>query len=339
MGLRAVCRVWYSKDMNLSDFQGNWVDLLIVIFLLVYAWEGFERGFLVLLGEMVSFVISLVVALRFYPEAAKLLAESFLWPPEISKAVGFVLTAVGAEVVFGLILGEVYRRLPAGWFTKRWNQVLGFLPALADGLMLVAVVLTALVGLPVSGKVKSDILGSRIGGEIVRRMQGVEAKVDDIFGGAIRETLSFLTVETGSRETIDLHFSTTRVSVDAPAEEEMFNLVNKERVSRGLSPLEMDERLREVARAHSEDMFARGYFSHITPEGDDPFQRMRAAGISFVSAGENIAYAPSVEIAHGGLMNSPGHRANILDSDFHRVGIGVVDGGVYGKMFTQDFTD
>ena len=61
--------------------------------------------------------------------------------------------------------------------------------------------------------------------------------------------------------------------------------------------------------------------------------------IKFISAGENLAYAPTVEIAHQGLMNSPGHRENILRPSFGRVGIGVIDGGVYGKMFTQDFAD
>ena len=84
-------------------------------------------------------------------------------------------------------------------------------------------------------------------------------------------------------------------------------------------------------------MFARGYFAHATPEGRDPFERMREAKVSFLTAGENIALAPTLEIAHTGLMNSPGHRANILRPQFGRVGIGIVDGGIHGLMVTQDF--
>ncbi|MEO5953203.1 MAG: CAP domain-containing protein, partial [Chloroflexia bacterium] len=68
-------------------------------------------------------------------------------------------------------------------------------------------------------------------------------------------------------------------------------------------------------------------------------QRMDTAGITYRTAGENLALAPSLDIAHEGLMNSPGHRANILNADFGRVGIGVLDGGVYGKMFVQEFRD
>lgn len=64
---------------------------------------------------------------------------------------------------------------------------------------------------------------------------------------------------------------------------------------------------------------------------------MRNAGIGFDVAGENLAFAPSVEVAHEGLMNSPGHRENILSPDFCRVGIGVQNSGVYGRMFSQEF--
>ena len=84
------------------------------------------------------------------------------------------------------------------------------------------------------------------------------------------------------------------------------------------------------------DMFARGYFAHDTPEGRDPFDRIRAGGVRFLTAGENLALARSVQIAHTGLMNSPGHRANILRPEFGRVGIGIMDGGMRGLMVTQN---
>jgi uncharacterized protein YkwD len=94
-----------------------------------------------------------------------------------------------------------------------------------------------------------------------------------------------------------------------------------------------------VARAYSADMFARGYFSHLDPDGKSPFDRMRAGDVEFGTAGENLALAPTLKLAHQGLMNSPGHRANILKPEYRTVGIGIVDGGAYGLMVTQDFTD
>jgi uncharacterized protein YkwD len=117
----------------------------------------------------------------------------------------------------------------------------------------------------------------------------------------------------------------------------MLDLVNGERVKAGLQPLAPDAELTEVARKHSADMFARGYFSHYSPEGRSPFDRMREARVTYLTAGENLALAPTLTIAHNGLMNSPGHRANILRGQFGRVGIGVMDGGWRGLMISQEF--
>ncbi len=67
--------------------------------------------------------------------------------------------------------------------------------------------------------------------------------------------------------------------------------------------------------------------------------RLNEAAISYSVAGENLALAPTVQTAHNGLMNSEGHRKNILDPEFKKLGVGVIDNGVYGKMFVQVFTD
>jgi uncharacterized protein YkwD len=119
----------------------------------------------------------------------------------------------------------------------------------------------------------------------------------------------------------------------------MLLLINNERTSRGLKAIVFDANLAQVGRDHCSDMFKRGYFSHYTPEGASPFDRMVSNGISFNYAGENLALAPNVDLSMQGLMQSPGHKANILSSNFNRVGIGVIDGGIYGEMFCQEFTD
>ena len=69
----------------------------------------------------------------------------------------------------------------------------------------------------------------------------------------------------------------------------------------------------------------------------DPFDRIRESNVQFKTAGENLALAPTLSIAHNGLMNSPGHRANILRPQFGRVGIGVLDSRRHGLMITQNF--
>jgi uncharacterized protein YkwD len=157
------------------------------------------------------------------------------------------------------------------------------------------------------------------------------------FAEAIAETFNFLTIRPESGERVALPFKVTEVRPRPDLEARMLQLVNRERVAVGLQPLAADPELTEVARQHSTDMFARGYFAHDTPEGRDPFDRMRDAGVRFSTAGENLALAPTVQVAHTGLMNSPGHRANILHKDFGRVGIGIMDGGIRGLMVSQEF--
>lgn len=121
-------------------------------------------------------------------------------------------------------------------------------------------------------------------------------------------------------------------------ERQMLNLVNQERAAAGLRPLQADMALVRLARMKARDMIDKGYFAHQSPTYGSPFEMLRGAGIDYSYAGENLAGAPAVDSAHENLMNSPGHRANILNADYTRAGIGVVEGGPYGKMFVQLFT-
>ena len=127
------------------------------------------------------------------------------------------------------------------------------------------------------------------------------------------------------------------ISVLTADEQKMLDLVNAERFKAGLAPLKANIKLTSVARLKAKDMIDKNYFSHTSPTYGSPFDMMKQFGISYYTAGENLAGAPSVSTAHTNLMNSSGHRANILNSSFKEVGIGIVDGGPYGKMFAQMF--
>ncbi|KKR33669.1 MAG: hypothetical protein UT66_C0035G0002 [candidate division CPR2 bacterium GW2011_GWC1_39_9] len=204
---------------------------------------------------------------------------------------------------------------------------------------MIAVTLTLIAYLPVQGLIKSKVLNSKIASRIVAQTSVYEQDVQKLFGRAIKDSLAYFMVKPKENERIELNFKTTAVTVDASSEDEMLKLVNGERTKRGIKPLSMENSLRFLARAHSRDMLAKGYFAHINPENKDPFDRMETAGINYEYAGENLALAPTVDLAHEGLMNSEGHKANILDPNFGKVGIGCIDAGPYGKMFSQEFTE
>jgi hypothetical protein len=119
-------------------------------------------------------------------------------------------------------------------------------------------------------------------------------------------------------------------------EQQLFDLVNHEREKAGLSKLEWSDQLANAARDHSRLMDDHQDLSHQFAGEPGLQQRLGATGARFNSVAENVAEAPEIDTAHKGLMQSPGHRANILNSDYNAVGIGIVQHG--GQLFvTQDF--
>lgn len=121
-------------------------------------------------------------------------------------------------------------------------------------------------------------------------------------------------------------------------EYQLFDLTNASRVMHGLGVLDWDDQVRVTARRHSADMAENSYFSHTNPEGQSPFDRMAEDDIAFSVAGENLAYGQFSSIfAHEGLMNSLGHRENILKADFKLLGVGVAFGPKHEPYFTENF--
>lgn len=128
------------------------------------------------------------------------------------------------------------------------------------------------------------------------------------------------------------------VSLRNGFEQQLFDLTNAARVRHGRSILRWDERISETARKHSLDMAINDYFSHDNLKGQSPFDRMKEDHIKFRRAGENLAYGQSSSIfAHEGLMNSKGHRENILIDDYSHLGIGVAFNEQSQPYYTENF--
>jgi uncharacterized protein YkwD len=130
--------------------------------------------------------------------------------------------------------------------------------------------------------------------------------------------------------------SPSDLEFDPEAGVEITLLVNAERTAAGLPTLTWSSALTEVATEYATEMATDGFFSHNSPRTGDVGDRLHDAGISFRFAGENLAWGPTTDRIHVGLMNSPGHRANILNGRFRNVGIGVVRGPL-GLMVVQVF--
>lgn len=153
--------------------------------------------------------------------------------------------------------------------------------------------------------------------------------------------LRFVSESLGAEVTWDSSTRTAGITLPpgpAPAfEQQLLRLVNRERISAGLPALSPHDGLNSLARLKSLDLITQDYFAHQSPTYGSPFDMMDLAGIKYRSAGENLAAAPTVDQAHSGLMDSPGHRDNILNESFTHIGIGIMRGGPCGLMFTQMF--
>jgi uncharacterized protein YkwD len=313
----------------------NLVDVLLGVIVLLGLWGGWRHGFIVAALELLSLALALFGALWGYTRAAVLLQPYMdeAW----ARPLAFVVIFVLVRVVLGRLLLDRAQALPRTAHAHGANRALGLLPGLANGLIDATLAVMLLLALPLPDNVSSAARDSRLAQRLSLPAQWVEARLGPVFDEAAGRTFNLLTVKPESDERIALPYTVANPRPRPELEARMLELVNQEREKQGLRPLRADPEAAEVARAHSRDMFARGYFSHVTPEGSDPFARMRRGGVRFVLAGENLALAPTLELAHRGLMNSPGHRANILRPGFGRVGIGILDGGRRGLMVTQNF--
>lgn len=119
---------------------------------------------------------------------------------------------------------------------------------------------------------------------------------------------------------------------------QIVHLVNEERAKAGVKPLKYVADVSKVAQLKSQDMIKNNYFDHTSPTYGSPFKMMDQFDINYTFAGENIAAGYSTaEAVMKGWMDSPGHRANILNPNYAEIGIGIAEGGEYGVYYTQMF--
>ncbi len=310
------------------------ITLLILALLALYAFVGWRQGFWEQLADLVILIISFALALALASPLGSLLNMSGLLSIEMWRFIAFFIIWIGTEALGTLIWRRIRVHVPP---LNQATRTLGIFPALVRGFILLCVVAQIVLTAPVADAVKADVEANPLAKPAIAVSTALSPTFDSLFGGALQQFVKLRTVKTEPGESLTLGFSVANPTVCAADEEAMLALVNKERTANGLRPVQADSELRDVGRAHSKDMFARGYFAHDTPDGLTPFDRMDAAGIKYQLAGENIALAPNVDVAHEGLMNSPGHRANILKPEYRRLGIGCMNGGARGKMFSQEF--
>ena len=320
------------------------IDLLVIGTLTFALFRGWKHGSIRESFSLLGLFVGIVAAVILVGPLARVLTS--LSPLEVNVArlvsLGII---VGACALTGVLLGIKTAhgiRIPG---PQRLDKAGGAMLAGIRSVLVVTLLLYALVAITAeAGPRIAPAVDRSISGRVLADPQApFVVFYDSILNRStdlqaltlwVRQRYQFR--ERVPSDRLDFDGTDAELALRRSAERAMFKALNRERAGLGLPALVWCEPCAAVARMHSKDMYRNGYFSHVDPDGNDPFERMRAARIPYDSAGENLAIAPSVREAHEGLMDSRDHRENILRAEFDEVGIGIFD-GPYGLMCTQVF--
>ena len=315
----------------------NGVDLFLVLIFLLSVGSGYKQGFIAGIFSLFIWLGSLVVALLFYQYLADwlltIIPKLQVWAVPLS----FLIILIGIRSILSLITDRFLSHIPKESHHNHINKFGGIIPGAINGMVWATILSALLLAIPLSDAITQKARESKIANRLSAYVEWLDEKFAPVFDEAVAKTINKVTVDPESVKSVRLPFTVSNPDPRPDLEAEMLDMLNEERRKKGLDPLQADEESKTVARNHSLDMFSRGYFSHISPEGQTPGNRMRKGGVRFITSGENLALGQTLLICHNGLMNSPGHRANILNPAYGRVGIGILDGGKYGLMITQNF--
>src|SRR5215210_5465160 len=311
----------------------NVIDLVLIIIFLLSVYSGYLKGFITGMVQILILAAGLLSAFFLYPYITifldKIATSLGIWQVPLS----FII----ARIVISFVASHLLSTVPEKAHTNPANRILGIVPGAINGVIWSVIVAALLLFVPFSDRLSDLSTDSKIAGKLADKANWVDKEISPFFDEVANKPIGNTKINPDSEKAVSLPFKDDNPKVREDLEAKMLVLVNEERQKVGLKALKADPEMLVVARGHSKDMFARGYFSHETPEGLSPFDRMKKAKVRYFAAGENLALGQTLNICHRGLMNSPGHRKNILNPAYGRVGIAVLDGGLYGLMITQNF--
>lgn len=294
----------------------SWLDTGLIIWTLIHILLGIPQGFLLGVLGLLGFVVAIAAVLFAAPTMAGYLAPYWPWPPALLvvlfAAVLFILTRLGMGALTARLRLRLEKAHP-NW--KKTDRALGVLPGAAWGV--VSGILIAWLYVSFMGELPQH-------SPVARAFLDWGKRPVEAVGRRIPNTLPGVAILPDGWQLIPGSALNQPEIPPGRLEKEMLALVNAERKKHGLEPLVWDGRLAEVGRRHSLDMLKQDYFAHEDPRGRTVAERVARAKIFYLAVGENLAFAPNLAIAHKGLMESPGHRANILRPGFGRLGIGIV---------------
>lgn len=319
------------------------IDFVLGASLAAGAVRGWRRGLVREVMDLVGLALGVVVAFRLSRPAGDYLHTTYGLSPETAR----VVAAVGLFVAVGLAAGIVAHfltRVMSIPGLSLANRLGGAGMAVLWTVFLVLVVASVARALPLSGPLDDAMARSRVLSAIAapdalpqvtfQRLAG-DRVLDSVL--ALEDLFNQRRLVVGGEDSVSIE--PAEPDDLAPSAEDarlLLDLINSERVSVGLDPLAWSDGLAVVAAAHADDMYRHGFIAHRSPSTGTVNERVESAGIPVNTVAENLALAASGRAVHAGLMESQGHRSNLLGGGLDRVGIAALQGPL-GLMVVEIF--
>ena len=325
----------YFQTRGFFYITMNVVDLILITITGLAAYSGWKKGFIDSFSELSIWLGSFLLAFFISDYGIRFL-QLFSINGSWLRPVLFIVLLVACSRLISSLADRLSASIPEETHFHWGNKLSGIIAGFITGIVYSSLVSFFLLYYPL-GNLSQRTKDSQLAGLLNKQNEWPGKLIAEMATDIGYRFQNNLTVHTKGSEIVPLPFKTTKYRPRPDLEIRMLQLINEERKKVGLKPMVFDKHLARVAAKHSSDMLQRGYFSHYTPEGKSPYDRMRKDRVRFIIAGENLALAQTLQSAHEGLMDSPAHKANILHVSFGRAGIGILDAGSHGIIVTQNF--
>ena len=331
------------ETLLLSLRNIEYIELFVYIFIVFFVINGWKKGFLLQFFYLMVLLISIALSFRYSDQVGSYISSWFNSNIQLSEIFGGVLifiTVLTVSSFFQNFLANNKKQRDVG------NKILGgFVSLLVSNLILTLIfTITSIFSVP---QFFEDTIENSNLVSFYTDTSGTPQQALELITGTdlikvvsrIKDLTGKSSVVVGEQGCIEIpKYSLSNLSNNNEQKDELYALLLTERSNQNLAPLELSEKLSDIALNYAYTMYQDGFWCHKNPEnGELVGDRLSKQGFPYIDIGENLALSSSVRSGHISLMNSESHKNTILDNEFKRVGIGIVSGPL-GLIIVQIFS-
>ena len=330
------------ETLLLSLRNIEYIELFVYIFIVFFVINGWKKGFLLQFFYLMVLLISIALSFRYSDQVGSYISSWFNSNIQLSEIFGGVLifiTVLTVSSFFQNFLANQKQR-------DVGNKLLGgFVSLLVSNLILTLIfTITSIISVP---QFFEDTIENSNLVSFYTDTSGTPQQALELITGTdlikvvsrIKDLTGKSSVVVGEQGCIEIpKYSLSNLSNNNKQKDELYELLLTERSNQNLAPLELSEKLSNIALNYAYTMYQDGFWCHKNPKnGELVGDRLSKQGFPYIDIGENLALSSSVRSGHISLMNSESHKNTILDNEFKRVGIGIVSGPL-GLIIVQIFS-